>query len=202
MTDPVQPAQPSDQPAAPPAPRYGEYAGLAPDGVGAPSDPDASPEDTWSSQRRADDEPRETTVGSRVTGIVLSLIVGVVYGCIGTVAHGWTPVVIGVSVPLGLILGVLGIAGLLTGLRIVLGDRLTVAAAALGMLIVIGLFTLPSSGGSVLIPQGITGLIWTIAPSLVAVLVLAWPKLPVRPEAPRPTTPVGDGAEFAPSDRA
>lgn len=188
------------------------FAGLTPEANPSPdvySAPEfLSPESQWSDQRSADDEPREVTMGSRVASIVLALLIGIVYGCIGTVAHGWQPLLFGVPVPAGLLLAVVGVTLLFLGLRIVLDDRLPVAAAALGMLISIGIFTLPSTGGSVLIPQGVAGLIWTIAPSFIAVLVLAWPKLPQRTGSGNGrhsvggTHPVVAAAEIPPADRA
>jgi len=127
-----------------------------------------------------EEEPREQTTASRVIGVVLSFLVGVAYGAIGTVAHAWAPVILGVAIPAGLILAVLGVGMLLLGLRVVLGDRVAAAAAAAGVILMIGLLLMESAGGSVLIPQGVQGLVWTIAPGLIAVLVIAWPKLPER----------------------
>lgn len=126
------------------------------------------------------DAPQEQSTASRVIGIVLAFLVGLAYGAIGTVAHAWAPSVLGIALPVGLVLGILGVAMLLVGLRIVLGDRLAASAAALGAILMIGILLLESTGGSVLIPQGIAGMVWTIAPGLIAVLVVAWPKLPER----------------------
>lgn len=138
-----------------------------------------------------EDAPREQSTVSRVIGIVLAFLVGVAYGAIGTVAHAWAPSFFGVALPIGLVLGILGVAMLLLGLRIVLGDRLAAAAAALGVILMIGLLLLESVGGSVLIPQSVSGLVWTIAPGLVAVLVVAWPKLPERAVDGRADRPSG-----------
>jgi hypothetical protein len=41
------------------------------------------------------------------------------------------------------------------------------------------LLTLPGLGGSVLIAGDVTGTVWSIGPALIAVLVIAWPNLPV-----------------------
>ncbi|GAB3126440.1 hypothetical protein GCM10027056_23960 [Glaciibacter psychrotolerans] len=128
---------------------------------------------------RADAEPDVTPVG-RAAAAVLALIVGAVFGMLGTVAHQTTVSVFGWAFPIGLILAILATGALLVGLRLVLHDRLAVLGAALGMLGTIFLLSLKSVGGSVLIPAGTLGLVWTVVPALVAALVLAWPQLPPR----------------------
>lgn len=161
-----------------------------PSAVPTAAEPDATVTDQrWFPPAEPRDEaPHEQTVASRVIGVILSFLVGLAYGAIGTVAHAWAPVVLGVAIPFGLVLGILGVGMLLLGLRIVLGDRLASAAAAFGVILMIGLLLMESAGGSVLIPQSVPGLVWTIAPGLIAVLVIAWPKLPERR---RPTTAGG-----------
>ena len=42
------------------------------------------------------------------------------------------------------------------------------------------LLTLPGPGGSVLVAGDVTGTVWAVGPALIAVLVVAWPKLPER----------------------
>ncbi len=66
------------------------------------------------------------------------------------------------------------------GLRLLVGDRLIVFFCAFGMLATIFLLSLRSTGGSVLIPAGLPGTLWSVAPALVAALVLGWPKLPAK----------------------
>jgi hypothetical protein len=150
-----------------------------------------------------DDAPREQTTASRIIGVVLAFLVGLAYGAIGTVAHAWAPSVLGIGLPIGLILGILGVGMLLLGLRIVLGDRLAAAAAAFGVILMIGVLLLESTGGSVLIPQSVSGLVWTIAPGLVAVLIVAWPKLPERKRETPVARPAGPPSQpFATSPQA
>ncbi|MGK9146571.1 hypothetical protein KXS11_02940 [Plantibacter flavus] len=125
-----------------------------------------------------DEAPQEQTLASRIVGLVLAFLVGLAYGAIGTVAHAWAPSILGVAIPVGLLLSILGIAMLLLGLRIVLGSRLAATAAAVGIMLMLVLLLTESAGGSVLIPQSVAGLVWTFSPGLIAVLVIAWPKLP------------------------
>jgi LmbE family N-acetylglucosaminyl deacetylase len=124
-------------------------------------------------------DPAPTPAGRLLTSI-FALLAGVVFGVLGTVGHQATVTVGAVVLPVGLILATLGATALLVGLRLVLGDRLIVLLAAVGMLGTIFVLSLRSAGGSVLIPAGLPGSLWTLVPALIAVFVVAWPKLPVR----------------------
>jgi LmbE family N-acetylglucosaminyl deacetylase len=120
------------------------------------------------------------TLAGRLLVSAAALVVGVVFGLLGTIAHQATIPIGPVTLPAGLILALAAVAALLAGLRLVLGDRLPVFACALGMLGTIFLLSLRSAGGSVLVPAGLAGTLWTVAPTLIATLVLAWPKLPAK----------------------
>jgi N-acetyl-1-D-myo-inositol-2-amino-2-deoxy-alpha-D-glucopyranoside deacetylase len=118
--------------------------------------------------------------GVRVFSVILALVVGLCVGALLTVAHQATAIVAGASLPVGVAGGLAIIAALLVGLRLVFGTRTVPGAAALGILISIGVLSLQSSGGSVLVPEGTAGYVWTIAPTLIAVVALGWPPLPSR----------------------
>lgn len=109
-------------------------------------------------------------------GFVLGLFVG----SVTTVVHQSVVTVAGVDLPWGLILGVLVIVGFLVGLRIVVQDRLIVLIAAIGLVAMVFLLSQASTGGSVLIPNNLWGTIWAIVPTLIATIVVAWPRLPQR----------------------
>jgi LmbE family N-acetylglucosaminyl deacetylase len=117
---------------------------------------------------------------ARLGGGIAALAVGMAFGVLGTIGHQATVLLGGVALPVGLVLALAGAAGLLVGLRLVLGDRLVVLFCALGMLGTIFVLSLRSTGGSVLIPEGLPGLLWTVVPTLVAAVALGWPKLPAR----------------------
>lgn len=130
---------------------------------------------------------------ARAVGAVLSLLVGAIYGAVGTVAHTNTLRIAGAEIPFGLVLALIGALALLVGFRLVFDDRLPVLCTAAGMVGIIALFSIASRGGSVLIPQGVPGLVWTVVPVLIATVVVAWPKLP-----PRPLVDGGAGGEPRP----
>ena len=115
--------------------------------------------------------------------LLLSLggfLVGLFVGSVTTVVHQSVVTVAGVDVPWGMILGLLVVAGFLVGLRIVVQDRLVVLIAALGLVAMVFMLSQASTGGSVLIPNNLWGTIWAIAPTLIATIVVAWPRLPQR----------------------
>lgn len=111
---------------------------------------------------------------------ILALILGVGFAALGTIAHQATIVLGTVELPVGLIIALLAACSLLLGLRLVLRDRLVVGLCAAGMLGTIFVMSLRGTGGSVLVPEGVLGTVWTLGPAVVAALVLAWPQIPAR----------------------
>ena len=107
-------------------------------------------------------------------------LLGLFVGSVTTVVHQSVFTIAGVDVPWGLILGVVVVTGFLVGLRIVVQDRLVVLIAALGLVGMVFLLSQSSTGGSVLIPNNLWGTIWAIVPTLIATIVVAWPRLPQR----------------------
>jgi LmbE family N-acetylglucosaminyl deacetylase len=120
----------------------------------------------------------------RAVASLVALAAGVVFGVLGTVAHQATVVLGPVTLPTGLVLATLAASALLVGLRLVLDDRVVVLACTIGLVGSIFLLSLKSTGGSVLVPAGLAGTLWTVLPTLVASLVLAWPRLPQRKALP------------------
>ncbi|NQX11324.1 PIG-L family deacetylase [Microbacteriaceae bacterium VKM Ac-2855] len=121
-----------------------------------------------------DDPPTPVT---RVVSGVLSVAIGVLVGAITTVAHQSTWTVGSVTLPLGLAASVLTVLALLLGLRLVMYDRFVAFCTAMGLLASIGVLALRSTGGSVLVPANTAGVVWTFAPALIALVVIAWPRV-------------------------
>lgn len=120
------------------------------------------------------------TVGSRLLAALMAFAAGSLFGVLGTVAHQTTVDLGPLTVPVGLVLALLASGTLLLGLRLVVHDRLVVLAAGIGLLGTVFLLSLRSTGGSVLVPAGVLGTVWTMAPALFAALVIAWPRIPAR----------------------
>lgn len=122
----------------------------------------------------------EPSTASRIITAVITLVLGVVYGTVGTVAHTLSVSPFGFPLPYGLVLGLLGVLALLVGLRLVIAERMPSVAAGIGVVGIVALFSFSSPGGSVLITQGVVGLVWLFGVPLLAAVVLAWPRLPER----------------------
>lgn len=117
---------------------------------------------------------------SNATSWLMALLVGALIGSITTVIHQSFVTVAGIEIPWGLVLSLATVAAYVLGLRLVRGERATAILGAFGILASIFLFSQRSQGGSVLIPDNLMGSIWVIAPTLVATLIVAWPRLPER----------------------
>ncbi|MCP2369100.1 peptidoglycan/LPS O-acetylase OafA/YrhL [Agromyces flavus] len=129
--------------------------------------------------RVRDDEPGRS-LASRLGTLAVAFLVGLVYGTITTVGHRHAWQLGEVTIPWGLVLGLIGVAALLVGIRLVAGGRAAAIAAAVGVVGAVALLSLPGPGGSVLMPSGVAGTVWAVGPALIAVLVVAWPSLPSR----------------------
>ncbi|WP_169581292.1 DUF6113 family protein [Microbacterium thalassium] len=119
-----------------------------------------------------------SSVPARIGTWVVAFLVGIVYGLAGTIAHayelGWFP--------LGLVLAVVGCAALLAAVRLLTADRWAALATGLGMMASTLVFSGKGPGGSVIVPEGPLGTIWTVALPILVAVVVAWPDR-IRPLA-------------------
>ncbi|GAA5028677.1 DUF6113 family protein [Microbacterium fluvii] len=120
---------------------------------------------------------------ARIATWVVAFLVGAVYGLAGTVSHayelGWFP--------LGLVLAVIGSAALLAAVRLLTLDRWATLATGFGMMIATLVVSGTGPGGSVIVPQSMLGVVWTIAVPLLVAVAVAWPE---RLHVTRPDGPV------------
>jgi N-acetyl-1-D-myo-inositol-2-amino-2-deoxy-alpha-D-glucopyranoside deacetylase len=79
--------------------------------------------------------------------------------------------------PWGLVAGLVVIVALVAGFRLVFDSRVIAAASALGVITATVLLTLPGAGGSVFVVDDALGWIWAIAPTVLAVGVVSFPRL-------------------------
>lgn len=121
----------------------------------------------------------ETFLG-KVLLFMSALAMGLLVGSITTFVHQNTVTIFGVEIPWGLILGLVAITGFLIGLRLLAPSRLVVLIAGLGIIGMIFLLTQESPGGSIVVPNNVWGVVWAVAPTIVALIIVAWPKLPQR----------------------
>jgi hypothetical protein len=118
----------------------------------------------------ATDPDRLGTVAT-IVACAFAAIIGGGVGIITTFTHRQLP-------PIGAIAGLLIIAALLAGFRLVFEGRIIAAAAALGVLAAIAVLALPGAGGSVVVTDGLLGYVWVLGAPLIAAVAVAWP--PVR----------------------
>ncbi|MWB99552.1 hypothetical protein [Agromyces seonyuensis] len=111
---------------------------------------------------------------------LLGLVLGLLYGFIATIGHQQVWRIGDVVLPWGLVLAILGAGALVAALRLSFESRLGSIGGAVGLVGMVALLTLPGAGGSVLVPNNLLGMVWVVAPALIAAIVLAWPRLPQR----------------------
>lgn len=113
----------------------------------------------------------QSSLPARLGTWVVALLVGIVYGLAGTIAHSFT---LG-WFPLGLILAILGSAALLAAVRLLTADRWAALATGLGMMLATLVFSGRGPGGSVIVPQTSLAIVWTVAVPILVAVVVAWP---------------------------
>lgn len=129
-------------------------------------------------------QPAGPSVAGRIGALLIAAVVGAVYGTVATVGHRQVLRIGEVVIPWGLVVAIVGIAALLVGVRLVTRGRALTAAAAVGLVVMVAVLTyLPGPGGSVLVVGDLLGTVWSFAPALIGVLVIAWPELPSRAPA-------------------
>ena len=132
--------------------------------------------------RRAGAEPdgplpfAEQSAFTRFFSTVVAGLVGFFVGALLSVYNQSLWVVGGQPIWLGAICGVLVVAAVLVGFRLAFGTRVVALFCAVGIIVVVGLFSIESAGGTSLIPWNGPGILWQIAPTVVALIVLAWPR--------------------------
>jgi N-acetyl-1-D-myo-inositol-2-amino-2-deoxy-alpha-D-glucopyranoside deacetylase len=109
------------------------------------------------------------TLLTLVVAAVFAFAIGGAVGFVTTFTHRQ-------YAPWGLVAGLVVIAALVTGFRLVFDSRIIAAAAALGVIVATGLLTLPGAGGSVFVIDDAVGWIWAVGPTLLAVAAVAWPR--------------------------
>ncbi len=118
----------------------------------------------------------EYGMAARIVAFAIAGVLGLFAGALLTAAHQSTVAVAGVPVPWGVIVGLIIVAALFLGLRIVFESRAVALAAAVGFLVAASLLSLQSAGGSILVADNPAGYVWTFGPVIIGVVILAWPR--------------------------
>jgi N-acetyl-1-D-myo-inositol-2-amino-2-deoxy-alpha-D-glucopyranoside deacetylase len=109
----------------------------------------------------------------KAAAVVVSLLLGLLAGGLGTVTHQQT---LG-AFPVGLVVTTLIVLGLTVGVRLVYRSRTMVAAIGIGILVATQVLVSVGGESSPLVLANAAGYVWTFAPAVIAALVLAWPDL-------------------------
>lgn len=110
-----------------------------------------------------------------------AFVLGAATGALGTVSQAWTVPVGGVTLPVGLTCALVVTTCLLTGLRLAFASRTLALWAGVGLLGVTAVLTAESAGGSVLLPAVTSSYSWVYGTVVLAVIVLAWPRIDRSP---------------------
>ena len=120
------------------------------------------------------DSAEQLTVTATAIASGFAAIIGAGVGVITTFTHRQFP-------PIGLIAGLLIVGALVTGFRLVFDSRIVAGAAAFGIVGAIAVLALPGAGGSVVVTDSALGYAWVLGPPVIAIAVLAWPRIRRQP---------------------
>jgi N-acetyl-1-D-myo-inositol-2-amino-2-deoxy-alpha-D-glucopyranoside deacetylase len=123
---------------------------------------------------------RDLTTVAKILAVGATVVGGAFAGFIFTAVHQASLPVGGVSVPLGLTIGLVGTAALIAGLRITFDSRGLATIAAFSILIATAILSAPTAGGSLVVPANIAGYVWTFGSAFIAFVILAWPRVGAR----------------------
>ncbi|MFT4306866.1 MAG: DUF6113 family protein [Microbacterium sp.] len=112
---------------------------------------------------------------NRLGSWAIALVIGVVYGAAGSIAHASTLW----DLPVGVVVAVVGSAALILAMRLLTGDRWSALAGGLGLMLATFVLAQTSPGGSVIFTtvHQVEALVWMASPPLSTALVVAWPDL-------------------------
>lgn len=108
----------------------------------------------------------------RLATWVVAFGVGALYGAAGTVSHAYR----WAGIPVGLILSMIATGAVIIAVRALLGDRWSALAVGVGAMVVTLVLSGEGAGGSVIVPESMLGIVWTLWIPVVTALVVAWPE--------------------------
>jgi N-acetyl-1-D-myo-inositol-2-amino-2-deoxy-alpha-D-glucopyranoside deacetylase len=114
---------------------------------------------------------------AKFSAAVLAGVLGGVGGLLLTAIHQWTVSLWGTQFPAGVVVAMLASTALIVGLRLAGDTRVLPAVAGALLLTATAILAFPTPGGSVIVPANLAGYVWSFGPTLVTLLVLAWPKV-------------------------
>jgi hypothetical protein len=83
--------------------------------------------------------------------------------------------IVDITIPWGLVVALLTVTAYVLGLRLMSDTRMLALFGAIGVVVVIMVLSLPGPGGGVIVPGNLSGSLWAAAPSLIFVVIIAFP---------------------------
>lgn len=122
--------------------------------------------------------PNHASPRDLAVGVPASLVAGLPVGTLGTFKHQFgVSAATGDGFPIGLLLSIGMVAAFLVALRIAFPSRWYAAAAGLGVVVAeASLSTGGPGGGSTVILGNAVGAVWIVAPAVLGVVIVAWPR--------------------------
>jgi hypothetical protein len=144
--------------------------------------------DPSGTRRRWQDEPvRLPPARDLVLGLPAAVLAGAAVGVLGAFKHQvGLSVVTGSGVPVGLVLSLAMVAVVLAAFRVAFDTRVYALAAAGGVIIAVAILSGTGPGGSSVVIANYAGITWTVAPAILAAVVLGAPRIRGRRGAPAP----------------
>lgn len=106
---------------------------------------------------------------------LLAVLGGVLIAAVTTPLTQATSDVLDITIPWGLVMALLTVTAFVLGLRLASGTRMLALFGAIGVVATIMVLSLPGLGGGVIVPGNLYGTLWASAPSLIFVVVIAFP---------------------------
>jgi hypothetical protein len=106
---------------------------------------------------------------------LLSAIGGALIAAVTTPLAQASVDVLEITIPWGLVAALLTVTAYVLGLRLVSGTRTLSLCGAIGVVVAIMLLSLPGPGGGVIVPGNLFGTLWAAVPSLIFVVIIAFP---------------------------
>lgn len=108
---------------------------------------------------------------SRILTWIMAFVLGAVFGAAGTI--GYASMV--AELPIGFVVGIVGCAAILLAIRTITEDRIAAAAGGAGVLGALMLFSGVGPGGSVVVPNSLLGMVWSLSITAIVVVIVVWP---------------------------
>ncbi|GAA3594530.1 hypothetical protein GCM10022198_17940 [Klugiella xanthotipulae] len=122
-------------------------------------------------------DPRPSSLRARVFYATLTVIGGFLYGTVGSIQHTNNVIVVGVTVPWGIIVALLGCLAIVVYARL---SRHGVGRAVQfmgGVIPAVALYTTQSSGGTVLILGDSLGWVWVVGCLVIGIGAVLRPRV-------------------------